>query len=172
MIRCKPERNPRQAVIIIVCCAAAFIAVAAAACIIDGYKWLFELLLLTVTVAGVYVAYRFSMTEMDYEIYDGTFTVYKNVGRKRTAACSLDLSTAVTLLPKNEFETKQKKRELPYINTRFNFNQNIKSPASYVYVCEFNGRNIAVEFEPNSIFVNAMLEEIENSKRGEGESEI
>ncbi|MBO4794927.1 MAG: hypothetical protein J5547_02480, partial [Clostridia bacterium] len=68
MIRCKPERNPRQAVIIIVCCAAAFIAVAAAACIIDGYKWLFELLLLTVTVAGVYVAYRFSMTEMDYEI--------------------------------------------------------------------------------------------------------
>ena len=160
MIRCKPERNPRQAVIIIVCCAAAFIAVAAAACIIDGYKWLFELLLLTVTVAGVYVAYRFSIT------------VYKNVGRKRTAACSLDLSTAVTLLPKNEFETKQKKRELPYINTRFNFNQNIKSPASYVYVCEFNGRNIAVEFEPNSIFVNAMLEEIENSKRGEGDGDI
>ena len=171
MIKCKPERNPRQVMMIMVCCVAAFIIVAAAACIVNAYKWFFELLLLLTTVAGVYVAYRFSMTEMEYETGDGTFKVYKTVGRKRTVACSLDLSTAITLLPKNEFTAKQKNRELPYVNTRFNFNQNIRCPASYVYLCEFNGKKVAVEFEPNGIFVNSMLEEIENSKNDGGEAE-
>lgn len=171
MIKCKPERNPRQVMLIMVCCVTAFIAVAAAACIVYAYKWFFELLLLVTTVAGIYVVYRFSMTEMEYEVGESTFTVYKTVGRKRTVACSLDLSTALTLLPKNEYAAKQKNRELPYITTRFNFNQNIKCRASYVYVCEFNGKNISVEFEPNEIFVNVMLEEIDNSKRSKDEPE-
>ena len=50
------------------------------------------------------------------------------------------------------------------ISTRFNFNQNIKAD-SYVYVCEFNKKTVALEFEPNRIFVDIMLEEIENAKR-------
>lgn len=169
MIKCKPERNPRQVTMIMLCFVTAFIAVAAAMCIINAYKWFFQLLLLAVSVAGIFVVYRFSMTELEYEVGDGVFSVYKTVGKKRTTACSLDLSTAVTLLPKNEYEQKVKKGELPYVNTCFNFNQNIRCAGSYVYVCEFNGKIIATQFEPNAIFVGVMLEEIEKSKEnGEG----
>ena len=171
MVRCKPERNVKQVTLIMLTCVTAFVAVAAAACIIDAYKWFFELLLIVVSVAGIYVVYRFSMTEMEYEVGGGSFSVYKTVGKKRTVACSLDLFTAVTLLPRGEFEQKQKNGELPYINTRFNFNQNIRCAAAYVYVCEFNGRHIAVEFEPNMIFVDVMLDEIDKSKQNGEEDE-
>ena len=170
VIKCKPERNPRQVTVIMICFVALFVTVAAAACIVGAYRWFFELLLLVVSAGGIFVLYRFSMTEMEYEVGDGGFAVYKTVGKKRTTACALDLSTAVTLLPKNEYEQKVKKGELPYINTRFNFNQNVRSAGSYVYVCEFNGKNIAAEFEPNAIFVGVMLEEIEKSKQNGEES--
>ena len=81
MVKCKPERNVRQVTVIMLSCVTAFIAVSAAACIIDAYKWFFELLLIVVSVAGIYVVYRFSMSEMEYEICDGVFTVYKTVGK-------------------------------------------------------------------------------------------
>ena len=51
MVKCKPERNVRQVTVIMLSCVTAFIAVSAAACIIDAYKWFFELLLIVVSVA-------------------------------------------------------------------------------------------------------------------------
>ena len=166
MIKCKPERSVRQVTVIMISFVTAFIAVSAAMCIINAYKWFFELLLIVTGVGGIYVVYRFSMSEMEYELGDGVFTVYKTVGKKRTAVCALDLSTAITLIPKSEYLQKLKTRELPLINTRFNFDQNIRCDGAYVYICEFNGKTIAVEFEPNMIFVDAMLDEIGRSKNG------
>ncbi|MDD4125108.1 MAG: hypothetical protein PHW77_05215 [Eubacteriales bacterium] len=165
MFRCKPERNPKQVTIIMLTCVTAFITAAVLLSSIGSFRWIFELILIAVISAGITVVYRYSMTEMEYEVSDGSFTVIKAVGRKRTVACSLSLSTAITLIPKEEYEEKTKNGEMPYINGRYNFNQNIKCK-SYVYVCEFNGKTLSVEFEPNDIFVCGMLEEIENAKKG------
>ena len=110
--------------------------------------------------------YRYSITEMEYEIFDGSFSVIKVVGQKRTVVCSLSLSTAIMLIPKAEYTEKLKAGQMPVINSRYNFNQNMKCK-SYVYICEFNGKTIMVEFEPNEIFVRVMLEEIERAKKND-----
>ena len=100
-----------------------------------------------------------------YAVGPNTFTVTKSVGRKETVVCSLELSTAIALLPKAEFKKNDKEKRYGVIGTRFNFNQNIRA-SSYVYVCEFNGRTVAIEFEPNAPFVAIMKDEIESSRSG------
>lgn len=144
----------------------AFIATAVLVCSVNSYKWIFELLLIIVLSAGIMAVYRYSMTEMEYEIFDGSFSVIKVVGQKRTVVCSLSLSTAIMLIPKAEYTEKIKAGQMPVINSRYNFNQNMKCK-SYVYICEFNGKTIMVEFEPNEIFVRVMLEEIERAKKND-----
>ncbi|MGI6716204.1 MAG: hypothetical protein ACOX3X_03275 [Eubacteriales bacterium] len=164
MYRCKPERNPRQVTLIMLTFVTAFIATAVLRCSISGYNWIFELLLIIVVSLGIMIVYRYSMTEMEYEVANGSFSVIKVVGQKRTQVCSLSLATAIMLIPKEEYAEKAKNGEIPYINTRYNFNQNLKCK-SYVYISEFNGKTILVEFEPNEIFVRVMLEEIERAKK-------
>lgn len=164
MLRCKPERNPKQVTIIMLTCVTVFVAAAILVTSVQTYRFIYELILIAVITAGISVVYRYSMTEMEYEVSDGAFTVVKVVGQKRTVACSLSLSTAVTLVPKGEYTEKIKAGALPYINRRYNFNQNIRCK-SYVYVCEFNGKILAVEFEPNEIFIRGMLEEIDQAKK-------
>ncbi len=164
MTRCKPERNPTQVKIIFAVCILLLLAVVIVANTVKAYKWAFELLLIGLGTAAIAVVYRYSMSEMEYEVGNGDFNVYKKVGQKVTLVCSLDLSTAVTLIPKSEFEEKKAAKAIPFINVRYNFNQNIRCKSSYVYVCEFNGKTVSVEFEPNEPFVVIMLEEIEKSK--------
>lgn len=166
MFRCKPERNPKQVTLIMLTFVTAFIATAVLVCSVNSYKWIFELLLIIVLSAGIMAVYRYSMTEMEYEIFDGSFSVIKVVGQKRTVVCSLSLSTAIMLIPKAEYTEKIKAGQMPVINSRYNFNQNMKCK-SYVYICEFNGKTIMVEFEPNEIFVRVMLEEIERAKKND-----
>ncbi|NLN55530.1 MAG: hypothetical protein GX148_04420 [Clostridiales bacterium] len=166
MFRCKPERNPKQVTLIMLTFVTAFIATAVLVCSVNSYKWIFELLLIIVLSAGIMAVYRYSMTEMEYEIFDGSFSVIKVVGQKRTVVCSLSLSTAIMLIPKAEYTEKLKAGQMPVINSRYNFNQNMKCK-SYVYICEFNGKTIMVEFEPNEIFVRVMLEEIERAKKND-----
>lgn len=166
MFRCKPERNPKQVTLIMLTFITAFIATAVLVCSVNSYKWIFELLLIIVLSAGIMAVYRYSMTEMEYEIFDGSFSVIKVVGQKRTVVCSLSLSTAIMLIPKAEYTEKLKAGQMPVINSRYNFNQNMKCK-SYVYICEFNGKTIMVEFEPNEIFVRVMLEEIERAKKND-----
>lgn len=165
MFRCKPERNPRQVTVIMLTCVTTFITAAVFVSSVGTFRWICEFIIIAVVTVGISVVYRYSMTEMEYEICDGVFTVIKVVGQKRTVACSLSLSTAIVLVPKDEYVEKINNNSIPYINCRYNFNQNIKCK-SYVYVCEFNGKTLAVEFEPNDIFVRGMLEEIENAKKG------
>lgn len=165
MFKCKPERNPKQVTLIMLTCVTVFVLTAFVSLSVAAFKWLFELALIVIATVGIAVIYRYSMTEMEYEICDGSFSVIKIVGQKRTTACSLDLSTAIMLVPKDEFKEAVSSRALPYINQRFNFNQNLKCN-SYVYVCEFNGKTIAVEFEPNQPFISVMLKEIEDRKKG------
>ena len=166
MTRCKPERNPAQVKMIFFVCIILLFAVVIVANTVKAYKWMFELLLIGLGTAAIAVVYRYSMSEMEYEVGNGDFNVYKKVGQKVSLVCSLDLSTAVTLIPKSEFTEKQASKEIPFVNVRYNFNQNIRCKSSYVYVCEFNGKTASVEFEPNEPFILIMLEEIEKSKLG------
>lgn len=91
---------------------------------------------------------------MEYAVGPNTFTVTKSVGRKRPSSARWSCRPPA-LLPNAEFKKNDKEKRYGVIGTRFNFNQNIRA-SSYVYVCEFNGRTVAIEFEPNAPFVAIM----------------
>lgn len=165
MIRCKPERNPAQIKTIIFICTALLLVDAVIACSVKNYKIVFEVAFVVLAIIIVQLVVRYTLSEMEYEISDGSFSVRKTVGNKSQTVCSLDLSTAISLTPKSEYDEKVKSEKLPYINMRYNYNQNIRCKSSYVYVAEFNQKTIAVEFEPNEPFIEVMLEEIEKAKK-------
>ena len=153
MKKCKPIRSPRQAVVLLSVCVALAVVAAVFASVLATYRWAAQIIFLVLLVICIQIVVRY------------TFTVTKSVGRKETVVCSLELSTAIALLPKAEFKKNEKEKRYDVIGTRFNFNQNIRA-SSYVYVCEFNGRTVAIEFEPNAPFVAIMKDEIESSRSG------
>ena len=165
MKKCKPIRSPRQAVVLLSVCVALAVIAAVFASTLATYRWLAQIIFLILLVICIQVVVRYTLTEMEYAVGANTFTVTKSVGRKETVVCSLELSTAIAFLPTAEFKKNDKEKRYGIIGTRFNFNQNIRA-ASYVYVCEFNGRTVAIEFEPNAPFVAIMKDEIESSRSG------
>jgi len=164
MYRCKPQKNTKQLTVCFLTFIAVFVAVMLALANLTSYKGFFEILLILITVFFVYYIYRFSITEYEYQAGNGNFTVLKKVGSRVTTVCSLDLSTSLSLLPKDEFKERIKCRDLPDYNRKYFFNQNIVT-SSYVYYSEFNSIRVAVIFEPNEAFVDAMLDEISRCKK-------
>ncbi len=164
MIKCKPERNPRQAIIMVAVCAAVFLGVSLISSTVEEYKWVSQAVSLAAITIGIFLVYRYTMVEMIYTVGGGTFSVSRKVGNRETVVCSLDISTAKALITKEKFKDAEKQR-LYVTSKNLNFNQNLRPAESYVYVTEFNGKLFAVEFEPNEPFVEAFLSEIENCKK-------
>lgn len=144
----------------IVVCAAVFLAAGCTASIFPTYKWVSQAAALVAVTIGIFIIYRYTMTEMIYSVGDGSFTVVKKVGNQETTVCSLDISTAKSLIPKKQFTPEKKASAVKIIN----LNQNLRPSGSYVYISDFNGKEYAIEFEPNAPFVEAFLAEIEKSK--------
>ena len=160
MIKCKPERNPKQAILMIAVCAAVFLGAGYMASTLASYKWASQAAALVAVTIGIFIIYRYTMTEMIYSVGDGSFTVVKKVGNQETTVCSLDVSTAKALIPKKQFTPAKKASAVKILN----HNQNLRPSGSYVYISDFNGKEYAIEFEPNAPFVEAFLAEIEKSK--------
>ncbi len=168
MIKCKPERNPKQALLLVAICAVVFLAVGFFASKAEQYRWISQAISLIAVTVGIFAVYRYTMVEMIYSIGDGSFTVVKKVGNSETVACSLDISTSKCLVTKKQFQEDEKNKV--YVTVKnMNFNQNLRPAISYVYVTEFNGKLYSIEFEPNAPFVEAFLNEIDNARKNSGE---
>ena len=127
MIKCKPERNPKQAILMIAVCAAVFLGAGYMASTLTSYKWASQAAALVAVTIGIFIIYRY---------------------------------TAKALIPKKQFTPAKKASAVKIIN----LNQNLRPSGSYVYISDFNGKEYAIEFEPNAPFVEAFLAEIEKSK--------
>lgn len=165
MIKCKPERNPKQAIILVSLCAVTALICGFLCVKVDTLKWLTQLLFISAVAVGIFAVSRYTLTEMIYTVGDGSFTVTKVTGSKQTVACSLNTSTAIGLYTKSEYRAAITAKELQSPFKYYNFNQNYRPSGSYVYVSEFNGKVLAVEFEPNAIFAAAFLDEIDRNKK-------
>ena len=87
MIKCKPERNPKQAILMIAVCAAVFLGAGYMASTLTSYKWASQAAALVAVTIGIFIIYRYTMTEMIYSVGDGSFTVVKKVGNQETTVC-------------------------------------------------------------------------------------
>ncbi len=163
MIMCKPEKNKKQTICII----AVLILVAALmycmTTIIPAFKWLFQLAFLVSLVICLNYFINHSMTQYIYRLSESDFTVIKQTGTKEVTVCSLALSESVLLVSEAKYKETNERSKHPNIASRFNYCQNVNTGA-YIYICNFRNNETLIKFEPNEIFVSAMLEAISKSK--------
>lgn len=160
MYKCKPERNVRQIVLLLTVSILLTVGVFVLATFWPANAGIIRFIGFFCIVICIYILFRFTMTEMEYTLCDGNFTITKIVGSKRTVQGVLDLADSIALVTKEEYREKGYNKNL---STVCNYSQNLGSNHWY-YVFEFEGKRASVEFEPNDIFVAIFKEEIEKAK--------
>ena len=162
MIKCKPERDPKKAVLLITFVSLLCLITAACGCLAPTYNGVYQILFVAVLAVGINVVVRYTMTEMEYVLTEDSFEVRKKVGSKTTVVCSLLLSETVILTDKKSY--KEKSKSFGYMDMKYNFNQNI-CPSSAVYICKFKNKKLLVEFEPNKAFYDCFQQKISENKK-------
>ena len=160
MYKCKPERNTKQVALLMIGSIALTIGLFALGILWEQYRGTINLIAMLFVAIAIYVVIRFTMTEMEYTVADGTFQIAKIIGNKRTELGSLDLSCTVALVTKEEYLAQELNKGR---RTFCNYSQNLGGKHWY-YVCEFAGSRAVVEFEPNDAFVAIMKDEIEKAQ--------
>lgn len=167
MFKCKPERNPKQAVMLVVSLAVLSCAGFLVASTSNTYRLLAQLIAVAFLVMSIKLVIRYTLTEIEYTVSPAAFVITKTVGAKSNVLCTVDLTTAIALVDK---ETYLHSKEFSDVSVKFNFCQNIKAAQTFVFVFMYKGKKSMIEFEPNEVFVKLMSEAIENAKGGSGES--
>lgn len=162
MYKCKPERNVRQAVLLLVVSIAVTVGTFALALYLPAHAGIIRFIGFLLAALAIYIIIRFTMTEMEYTLDNGTFVITKIVGNKRTDQGVLDLADTVALVTREEYRARGLNKNL---STVCNYSQNIGGK-HWFYVFEFAGKRAVVEFEPNDAFVAIFREEIERAKSG------
>lgn len=162
MYKCKPERNVRQVVLLLLVSVVATVGTFALALYLPGQAGVIRFIGFLLAALAIYVIVRFTMTEMEYTLDNGTFVITKIVGNKRTEQGVLDLADSIALVTREEYRARGLNKNL---STICNYSQNIGGK-HWFYVFEFGGKRAVIEFEPNDTFVAIFQEEIERAKSG------
>lgn len=172
MIRCKPERNPKQTLFMLL----SFISLALLTGLFCVYadsvgipQVIPQALFAAVVLVALYYMIRYSLTEIEYELGADTLTVIKTTGRRRVVAGTLDLAETLAFIPKSEF--KKNKSRYGNIDKSFNYRQN-PTGESMIYIFRFSGLIAMIDFEPNAPFVEAMRDNIDSCRKDSEEDSL
>lgn len=161
MYKCKPERNPKQAILLVVSLAVLSCAGFLVASFTNSYRLLAQLTAVTFLIMSISLVVRYTLTEIEYTVSPAAFVVTKTLGAKSNVLCTVDLTTAIALFDK---ETYLHSKESAEVTAKFNFCQNVKAAKTFVFVFMYKGKKSMIEFEPNEVFVKLMNEAIDNAK--------
>lgn len=160
MYICKPERNVMQTRILIFTCAIVTLTFFCASTAITQFSGFIRFCGFVSLMISILLTVRYPLTEFEYSVGNGSFSVTKIVGNKRTIICSVALETAIELITKREYKALPKSEKAIL---KYSLNQNIKAE-SYVFLCVFNEKRTMIEFEPNERFAAIVKEEIRLAK--------
>ncbi len=160
MYICKPERNVMQTRILIFTCALVTLALFCLSTAITQFSGFIRFCGFVSLMISILLTVRYPLTEFEYAVGNGSFSVTKIVGNKRTVICSVALETAIDLIKMREYKALPKSEKAIL---KYSLNQNIKAE-SYVFLCVFNGKRTMIEFEPNERFAAIVKEEIRLAK--------
>lgn len=158
MFVCKPERSVKQARLLLWVSVFVVAGLFFVATYIQSYASLTRLMAFVALMAAILLNVRFTLTEYEYCINGGDFSVIKITGNRRQTICCVALETAIGLLEKRDYDHLPSDQKAII---KYSLNQNMKAQ-SYVFLCEFNGKRAMIEFEPNEAFVTIMKREISN----------
>lgn len=160
MYICKPERNVFQTRVLLFTCTLVTLALFFVSTVVSQYGAFIEFCGFAALMISILLVVRYSLTEFEYSVCDGSFAITKIVGNRRQVVCNVTLESAVDLYEKRDYD------HLPSNEKgiiKYSLNQNMKAD-SYVFLCEFNGKRTMIEFEPNKEFVAILKNEIRQAK--------
>ena len=163
MYICKPERNVTQVKLILFVSVAVTLLLFLLASLDTPVKSVINLFAFAALMVAILVNVRYSLTEFEYAVGNGDFSIVKITGNRRQQVCCVALESAIGIYTKRDYD------HLPSAEKgiiKYSLNQNMKSD-SYVFLCEFNGKRVMIKFEPNEAFVAIMRREISASKKNE-----
>jgi integral membrane sensor domain MASE1 len=163
MFKCKPERNPKQAVMLVVSLAVLSCVGFLVASSSSSNRLLAQLIAVIFLLMSIMLVIRYTLTEIEYTVSPAAFVITKTIGGKSNVLCTVDLTTAIALVDK---ETYQHSKDFSDVAAKFNFCQNIRCAKTFVFVFMYKDKKSMIEFEPNEVFVKLMKEAIENAKNG------
>ena len=161
MLRCKPERSPRQALALVFGSAALTLGVFLLGTVIPVLKIWLQAAGILLLVGAVFAVIRYTVTEIEYAVSADTFFAAKISGGKRTTVCTAELSSAVALLDKKTFANS---KEYSNYSEKISLRQNIIAD-TYIIVCSVNERLKIIEIEPNAAFVSVLTQAIEAARK-------
>lgn len=156
MYVCKPERSVRQARLLLWISVFVVAGLFFVATYIEMYASLTRLMAFVALMIAILLNVRYTLTEYEYCINNGDFSVIKITGNRRQTICCVSLDTAIDFMEKRDYDHLPSDQKAII---KYSLNQNMKAQ-SYVYLCEFNGKRAMIEFEPNEAFVSIMKKEI------------
>ncbi len=160
MYICKPERNVTQVKLILFLSVAVTLLLFLLSSLETPIKGILNLSAFATLMVSILVNVRYSLTEFEYTVGNGDFSVTKIIGNRRQVVCCVALETAIELIPKRDYV------HLPSAEKgiiKYSLNQNMRAD-SFVFLCHFNGKRAMIEFEPNKQFIAILKDEISKAK--------
>ncbi len=166
MYICKPERNVNQIRTLVFVCTVVTSALFLLSTCIQQYASLIRLTAILSLVVSILLVVRYALTEFEYSVSAGDFTITKITGNRRQVVCNLALETAIDLIEKRDYDHLPRNEKAII---KYSLNQNMKAN-SFVFLCEFNGKRAMIEFEPNHEFVAILKDEMKLNNKNSSES--
>ena len=164
MILCRPERDVRKSVAILVIYSALSVCLSVFTYWLPALQSLFTLLFFALSAAVIMLFYRYMLTQYIYQLTLTELSVIRIVGRQSRVVYSFLLEESKLLVAKQYFFKDGQGDKWLNVPQRIDACQNIFA-SGYYFICGEDGKEVLMKFEPNELFVRAMLDNISNAKR-------
>ncbi len=131
----------------------------------QNLKWLFQLLFLCLATAAIQIYLKYVLTKFEYVCDSENLSIYKIMGRKRLCVGSLALENSICeVIPYTDYV---KNKEEYNKNLVYNYTRNFKTENVYVYIFDFNGKNITILLEISKEYAEYINIHINEKMKGE-----
>lgn len=104
------------------------------------------------------LAVKYFLPIYTYSVDDTSFVINKNLGKRNTTVCNIDLDRIVALYTRDEY----KKQEQYLPRSIYNYNGNVVTDSCRVLIFRYSDCTEAVVFEPNDKMSALILDLIRN----------
>lgn len=163
MILCRPERDVRKSIAILVIYSVLSVCLSVLTFWLPALQSVFTLLFFALTAAVIMLFYRYTMTQYIYQLTITEMSVIRIIGRQSRVVSTLSLEDSKLLVAKQYFFKNGQSDEWLDVPQKLDACQNIFA-SCYYFICGEDGKEVLLKFEPNELFVRAMLDNISNAK--------
>lgn len=131
--------------------------------VVSRFVGLYQISAIIMAVVSIEIFMKFVASDYVYEATDESLKIHKITGKKSICVASLDYNNSYSLVMTGD-EYKKNKEKYPKITYNINYTKNINPRKFFVYIFDFNTKNVLLKFEPDDEFCDYVNQRIKNIK--------